>query len=50
MCEGIRVKITKNVRREMTMGGKEKEGREEREVSWEKTPFGKEVSLLFSRE
>ena len=22
------------------------EGREEREVSWEKTPFGKEFSLL----
>ena len=26
------------------------EGREEREVSWEKTPFGKEVSLLLLRE
>ena len=27
-----------------------KEEREEREVSWEKTPFGKEVSLLSLRE
>ena len=25
------------------------EGREEREVSWEKTPFGKEVSLFLLR-
>ncbi len=25
------------------------ERREEREVSWEKTPFGKEVSLLLLR-
>ena len=31
------------------MDGKE-EGSEEREVSWEKTPFGKEVSLLSLRE
>ena len=44
VCEGIRVKITKNVR-EKDEDGRE-EGREEREVSWEKTPFGKEVSLL----
>lgn len=29
----------------MRMDGRE-EGREMREVSWEKTPFGKEVSLL----
>ena len=29
----------------MRMDGKE-EGREVREVSWEKTPFGKEVKLL----
>ena len=35
-------------RREMRMDGRE-EGREEREVSWEKTPFGKEVSLLSLR-
>ena len=50
MCEGIGVKITKNVReREMRMDGREEE-REEREVSWEKTPFGKEVSLLLLRE
>ena len=33
----------------MRMDGKE-EGRAEREVSWEKTPFGKEVSLLSLRE
>ena len=26
------------------------EGREEREVSWEKTPFGKEVSLFLLSE
>ena len=26
------------------------EGREEREVSWEKTPFGKEVNLFLLRE
>ena len=32
----------------MRMDGNE-EGREEREVSWEKTLFGKEVSLLLSR-
>ena len=30
----------------MKMVGRE-ERREVREVSWEKTPFGKEVSLLF---
>ena len=49
MCEGIRAKTTKNERgREMRMDGRE-EGREEREVSWEKTPFGKEVSLLLLR-
>ena len=48
MCEGIRVKITKNVRkREMRMDGRE--GRVESFVSWEKTPFGKEVSLLLLR-
>ena len=35
--------------REMRMDGRE-EGREERELSWEKTPFGKEVSLLSLRE
>ena len=29
----------------MKMDGRE-EGREERELSWEKTPFGKEVNLL----
>ena len=29
----------------MRMDGRE-EGREKREVSWEKTPFGKEVRLL----
>ena len=43
MCEGIRVKITKNVKE---MGIDREEGREEREVSWEKTPFGTEASLL----
>ena len=32
----------------MRMDGRE-EGREVREVSWEKTPFGKEVSLLLLR-
>ena len=32
----------------MRMDGKEK-GREEREVRWEKTPFGKEVNLLLLR-
>ena len=35
--------------REMRMDWRE-EGREVREVSWEKTPFGKEVSLLLLRE
>ena len=46
MCEGIGAEITKNVKgREMRMDGRE-EGREVRELSWEKTPFGKEVSLL----
>ena len=50
MCEGIGVETTKNVReREMRMDVQE-EGREVREVSWEKTPFGKEVSLLLLRE
>ena len=44
MCEGIRVKIKKKVR-EMRMDGME-EGREVREVSWEKTPFGRDDSLL----
>ena len=49
MCEGIRGKRTKNVKeRKMRMDGWE-EGREEREVSWEKTPFGKEVRLLLLR-
>ena len=33
----------------MRMDGRE-EGSEVREVSWEKTPFGKEVSLLLLRE
>ena len=33
----------------MRMDGR-KEGSEEREVSLEKTPFGKEVSLLLLRE
>ena len=48
MCEGIGGKITKNVReREMRMDGME-ERREESLVSWEKTPFGKEVSLFLS--
>ena len=47
MCEGIRVKITKNVKKRDEDGW---EGRREmREVSWEKTPFGKEVSLLLLR-
>ena len=32
----------------MRMDGRE-EGKREREVSWEKTPFGKEVSLLLLR-
>ena len=46
MYEGIRAKITKKVRkREMRMDGRE-EGRLESLVSWEKTPFGKEVRLL----
>ena len=50
MCERIRVKITKNVRERDEDGWEgRKEGREEREVSWEKTPFGKEVNLLLSR-
>ena len=49
MCEGIRVKTTKNVRREMRINRRE-EGREESLVSWEKTPFGKEVSMLLLRE
>ena len=48
MCEGIRVEIIKKVRGEMWMDGRE-EGNSEREVSWEKTPFGKEVSLLLLR-
>ena len=44
MCEGIRVDVTKKVRERDEDGW---EGRRlEREVSWEKTPFGKEVSLL----
>ena len=38
-------KDNKEGERELRMDGRE-EGREEREVSWEKTPFGKEVSLL----
>ena len=47
MCEGIRVKITKNVRERDEDGW---EGRRERmNVIWEKTPFGKEVSLLLLR-
>ena len=33
----------------MKMDGRE-EGREVREVIWEKTPFGKEVRLLLLRE
>ena len=32
----------------MRMDGRE-EGREVREVSWERTPFGKEVSLFLLR-
>ena len=48
MCEGIRVKITKNVKERVRMDGME-EGREVRVVSWEKNPFGKEVSLLLLR-
>ena len=48
MCEGIRVEITKKVR-ERDEDGRE-EGSSEREVSWEKTPFGKEVSLLLLKE
>ena len=32
----------------MRMDGRE-EGREEREVSWEKTPFGMKVSLFLLR-
>ena len=35
--------------REMRMDGREEE-REEREVSWENIPFGKEVRLLLLRE
>ena len=46
MCEGIGVKI-KNVG-ETRMDERE-EGRREMEVSLEKTPFGKKVSLLLSR-
>ena len=46
MCEGIRGKITKNVRERDEDGSK---GSSSREVSWEKTPFGKEVRLLFFR-
>ena len=45
--EWIRVKSTKNVKKKDGDGW---EGREEREVSLEKTPFGKEVRLLLSRE
>ena len=49
VCEGIRIKQTIRMwGREMRMDGRE-EGREEREVSWEKTLFGKEVSLLLLR-
>ena len=50
MCEGIRVEITKNVSerdKDGWEGGKKE--REEMEVSWEKTPFGKEVNLLLLR-
>ena len=47
MCEGIGVKITKKVRKRDKDG--REEGRESRELGWEKTPFGKEVSLLLLR-
>ena len=46
VCEGIGAKITKNVKKRDEDGSKESS---EREVSWEKTPFGKEVSLLSLR-
>ena len=48
MCEGIRVEITKKVRGRDDDDGRE-EGSSEREVSWEKTPFDKEVNLLLLR-
>ena len=48
VCEGIRVENTKKVRERDEDGW---EGRRDmREVSWEKTPFGKEVRLLLLRE
>ena len=49
MCEGIGVKITKNVSERDEDGWKEEE-RAEREESWEKIPFGKEVRLLLLSE
>ena len=50
MCvRELELRSQRRWRREMRMDGRE-EGREEREVSWEKTPFGKEVSLLLLRE
>ena len=45
----LELRLQRMWRREMRMDGRE-EGRELREVSGEKTPFGKEVSLLLLRE
>ena len=50
MCvRELELRLQRRWRREMRMNERE-EGREEREVSWEKTPFGKEVRLLLLRE
>ena len=50
MCvRELELRLQRRSGRDMRMDGRE-EGREERELSWEKTPFGKEVSLLLLRE
>ena len=49
MCvRDLELRLQGRCGREMKMDGRE-EGREEREVSGEKTPFGKEVRLLLLR-
>ena len=49
MCvRELELRLQRMCGREMRMCGRE-EGRDLRDVSWEKTPFGKEVSLLLLR-
>ena len=49
MKSSERGQTIKHIRWKRDEDGWEEEGREEREVSWEKTPFGKEVRLLLLR-